>query len=153
MSAKERAKEWLIEWNSKHKLHPSQDECINSLAKLLAAPAPAELGADWPECKDFFDLMQYYRHAPVTDQTFVVKRYDLVKDWLRSQIAAYTQARPVPAGEGQTHRWKGEDHPAFNGSCCSCGWLCEGGHASTCRAEWETHVALKSAATAAQGEK
>ncbi len=43
------------------------------------------------------------------------------------------------------HKWKGDDHPAFNGSCCSCGWLCEGGHVSTCRAEWETHVALSQA--------
>ncbi len=31
------ARQWLIEWNNKRMLHPSQDSCIESLAKLLAA--------------------------------------------------------------------------------------------------------------------
>ncbi len=41
-----RAREWLIEWNSKQKLHPSQDECVASLAKLLGE------GQRWtcPDC-------------------------------------------------------------------------------------------------------
>ena len=31
----ERAREWLIEWNNKQALHPSQDKCIASLTALL----------------------------------------------------------------------------------------------------------------------
>ncbi len=31
------AREWLIEWNNKRMLHPSQDNCVESLANLLAA--------------------------------------------------------------------------------------------------------------------
>src|SRR6267378_3420807 len=37
----EQARDWLIEWNTKHKLHPSQDDCVNSLAAFLAT-APSE---------------------------------------------------------------------------------------------------------------
>lgn len=39
-----------------------------------------------------------------------------------------------------THRFMTQDGV---GQCCSCGWLCACGLRSTCRAEWETHVALE----------
>jgi hypothetical protein len=31
----EAARDWLIEWNNKQALHPSQDKCVTALAALL----------------------------------------------------------------------------------------------------------------------
>lgn len=34
------------------------------------------------ECKEFYDLMQAYRHAPITDQAAVIRAYEAVKAWI-----------------------------------------------------------------------
>jgi len=36
---------------------------------------------------DFFDLMQRYRMADMTDQEKVVNRFDAVKEWIRQNYA------------------------------------------------------------------
>jgi hypothetical protein len=42
-------------------------------------------GPGWPECKDFYDLMQAYRHWPLVDQKGTIERYEAVKSWLRDE--------------------------------------------------------------------
>lgn len=61
-------------------------------AESQPSPTPVQQAGDayepseqpWPDCKEFYDLMQFYRHAPVTDQAFVHERYELVMKWLRA---------------------------------------------------------------------
>ena len=36
---------------------------------------------------DFYDLMQSYRHTPMTEQDKTVERYEAVKDWIRQNYA------------------------------------------------------------------
>lgn len=36
---------------------------------------------------DFYDLMQAYRHTPMTDQDKTVERYEAVKEWIRQNYA------------------------------------------------------------------
>lgn len=43
------------------------------------------------EGKDFYDLMQAYRHTPIVDQHAVVENYETVKGYIREQIAALTE--------------------------------------------------------------
>ncbi len=38
---------------------------------------------DWPECEEFYNLMQAYRHIPFEHQKEVVAAYEAVKDWIR----------------------------------------------------------------------
>ncbi len=38
---------------------------------------------DWPECEEFYNLMQAYRHTPFEHQKEVVAAYEAVKDWIR----------------------------------------------------------------------
>jgi len=38
---------------------------------------------DWPECEEFYDLMQAYRHAPVSDHGRTIHCYWAVKEWIR----------------------------------------------------------------------
>lgn len=65
------------------------------LAKLLAAHATA-LSEDWPECEDFYNLMQLYRHSPVVRQGAVIEAYKEVKSWLREQVNTLLRSK---AGE------------------------------------------------------
>ena len=39
----------------------------------------------WPECREFYELMQAYRHAPLVDQTATIGAYESVKEWLRAE--------------------------------------------------------------------
>lgn len=58
---------------------------------------------DWPECREFYDLMQAYRHAPETDQTWVIVRYQNVQNFLRRKVNTMLAAAPQPAqAEGKT---------------------------------------------------
>jgi len=38
---------------------------------------------DWPECEEFYNLMQAYRHAPISDQGLTISSYEAVKEWIR----------------------------------------------------------------------
>jgi hypothetical protein len=38
---------------------------------------------EWPECEEFYNLMQQYRQTPHTDQEGVVAAYEAVKVWIR----------------------------------------------------------------------
>lgn len=49
---------------------------------LLSLPKSQE----WEEEK-FFNLMQEYRHAPLTNQAFVIEKYEAVKSFIHSTIA------------------------------------------------------------------
>lgn len=40
----------------------------------------------WPECREFYELMQAYRHASLWDQAETVEKYEAVKEWLRAEI-------------------------------------------------------------------
>ncbi len=48
----------------------------------LAEPEKAKNG-DWPECADFYALMQRYRHMQPVMTGEVVKAYESIKTWLR----------------------------------------------------------------------
>ena len=37
----------------------------------------------WPECEEFFNLCQHYRHAPIDDIEEVVANYEALKAWIR----------------------------------------------------------------------
>jgi predicted RNA polymerase sigma factor len=43
---------------------------------------------DWPECEEFYNLMQNYRHMPVVEIPSVVRAYEDVKKWLRQEVQA-----------------------------------------------------------------
>src|SRR5690242_6628866 len=48
----------------------------------------------WPECRDFYELMQRYRHTPITDQKVTIEAYEEIKAWLRSESKSqYAQAQ------------------------------------------------------------
>lgn len=36
---------------------------------------------------DFFDLMQAYRHTPISEQDKAVERFEAVKEWIRRNYA------------------------------------------------------------------
>jgi len=46
------------------------------------AESPPAKEAGWPECEEFYNLMQQYRHAPIDNQLEVVAAYEAVKGWL-----------------------------------------------------------------------
>ena len=56
---------------------------------LYAAPIPA-VPTGWPECEEFYNLMQKYRHAPIADQQGVCDAYQAVIDW----VAAAQEVKP-----------------------------------------------------------
>ena len=63
---------------------PTDDEI------MLGVTAPrADLPADWPECEEFYNLMQNYRHAASLPQGDVVRSYEAVKQWLRKEVCKY----------------------------------------------------------------
>lgn len=96
----------------KHKFSCSQVAQPAPSPSTPIVPGTAGLSADWPECKEFYDLMQYYRHAPVIDQPFTVKRYELVKEWLRSQVNALLgAAKPAERTVGQNDAAKAQSFP------------------------------------------
>lgn len=41
------------------------------------------MSKQWPECEEFYSLMQRYRHLPVTWQQEVISVYEEIKEWLR----------------------------------------------------------------------
>lgn len=47
---------------------------------------------DWPECEEFYNLMQAYRHARVVDQDATIAAYKDVKDWMRAEIERNREA-------------------------------------------------------------
>ena len=51
------------------------------------------LDNDWPECEEFYNLMQAYRHTPITEQRLTVENYEAVKEWLRNQVKEYALTR------------------------------------------------------------
>lgn len=59
-----------------------------------AAPVAAQSmsAPDWPECEEFYNLMQYYRHTPVTNPIEVHERYEDVKRWLREYASSSNAA-------------------------------------------------------------
>jgi hypothetical protein len=42
------------------------------------------MSAQWPECEEFYNLMQQYRHTAVDDFGGTISAYEAVKQWLRS---------------------------------------------------------------------
>jgi hypothetical protein len=40
----------------------------------------------WLESKEFYEVMQAYRHAHVVDQAFVSERFEAVKSFIRSRL-------------------------------------------------------------------
>ena len=38
----------------------------------------------WPEGREFYELMQAYRHAPLTDPAATCQAYEAVKAWVRN---------------------------------------------------------------------
>ena len=63
---------------------PTDDEI------MLGVTGPrADLPDDWPECEEFYDLMQSYRHASLLSQDGVVRAYEAVKQWLRKEVCKY----------------------------------------------------------------
>jgi hypothetical protein len=57
------------------------------------APASVGRGNDWPECEDFYNLMQVYRHTPLWDVRAVKEAYEKVKEWLRGHPNSYFMPR------------------------------------------------------------
>lgn len=66
-----------------------------------AAPATATLSEDWPECEEFYNLMQLYRHSPILKQGTVVEAYKEVKSWLRAQVNALLRQAAPASAEGE----------------------------------------------------
>jgi hypothetical protein len=50
---------------------------------------------DWPECEEFYNLMQAYRHTPVFDPALVIIHYEKVKEYLRMKVNEMLAAAPV----------------------------------------------------------
>jgi len=76
---------------------PPDRPTIRDLRDIPLFPAPSEQEMDgtlWPECKEFYELMQQYRHVAVSVPALVVDRYEAVKDWLRASRAAGEQSCP-----------------------------------------------------------
>ena len=42
----------------------------------------------WPECEEFYNLMQQYRYTPIENPIAVKQAYEEVKSWLRQKQAA-----------------------------------------------------------------
>lgn len=40
---------------------------------------------EWPECEEFYNLMQAYRHTPLVCDREVLENYKAVKAWLRRE--------------------------------------------------------------------
>lgn len=53
---------------------------------MQAAPSDSER-AEWPECEEFYELMQTYRHESFMNVLAVRQNYEAVKNWLRRELA------------------------------------------------------------------
>jgi hypothetical protein len=42
--------------------------------------------AAWLDSKEFYEVMQAYRHAYVVDQAYVAERFEAVKNFIRSRL-------------------------------------------------------------------
>ncbi|KKK59303.1 hypothetical protein LCGC14_3035720 [marine sediment metagenome] len=63
---------------------------VSDLEIMLGVTGPrADLPDDWPECEEFYNLMQHYRHMPIERQTEVVEAYEAIKQWLRKEVSRY----------------------------------------------------------------
>lgn len=61
-------------------------KCLGTNLLALAGVLNRSAGGpnDWPECEEFYNLMQYYRHFPLELGPVGAKdAYEAVKDWLR----------------------------------------------------------------------
>jgi len=54
---------------------------------------------NWPECEEFYNLMQAYRTAPFVDQTWVSVAYQKVQDFLRHEVNSMLAAAPQAEGD------------------------------------------------------
>ena len=41
---------------------------------------------EYLDSKEFFDLMQNYRHAPITQQVYVIRAYEEVKSYIIKMV-------------------------------------------------------------------
>lgn len=71
-------------------------EHITVLPEEQLQPASPSLSADWPECEEFYNLMQAYRHEPVGHVVTIKQNYEAVKSWLRDRLGA---AKPAAVQE------------------------------------------------------
>ena len=63
---------------------------VSDLEIMLGVTGPrADLPDDWPECEEFYNLMQHYRHAALLPEHDVANRYDVVKQCLRKEVCKY----------------------------------------------------------------
>lgn len=71
------------------------------------------MSESWPECEEFYNLMQAYRHAPVVDQAATVEAYEAVKRWLSATTIpeGYVLVPVESTGPMLNAAWK-----AINGS-------------------------------------
>jgi hypothetical protein len=46
---------------------------------------------EWPECEEFYNLMQTYRHSPFLEPYKVKAAYEEVKKWLRENPSSPTR--------------------------------------------------------------
>lgn len=44
--------------------------------------------SEWPECEEFYNLMQTYRHAKLVEPDRTVDAYNAAKKWLVNQLAS-----------------------------------------------------------------
>jgi hypothetical protein len=65
---------------------------------------PPQLPTDWLDSRDFYELMQAYRTAPLRDQSLVCDAFEAVKTAVRAQAALSSQA---PADERLAFALKG----------------------------------------------
>lgn len=68
---------------------------LQRAADALPSPAAVAGGVDPTDTKEFYLLMQDYRHAPVTDQEAACDAFDAVRAWIRARPA------PVAVAEWQ----------------------------------------------------
>lgn len=67
---------------------------LKAFGMEAAPPAPSDSErVDWPECEEFYNLMQAYRHTPVVHIAAVKQNYEAVKTWLRRALSS-EQAPP-----------------------------------------------------------
>ena len=63
---------------------------VSDLEIMLGVTGPrADLPDDWPECEEFYNLMQQYRHTPFNAPDEVLKAYRVIKRWLRKEVCRY----------------------------------------------------------------
>ncbi len=109
----------LVNWNVIHKHWESKgkhQEAIEYQGCLWTTipswAARASVSPDWPECEDFYNLMQLYRHMPVECPAEVKAAYEEIKSWLRGVASV---SLPVP-----TEPTKIKDCPEGWISCGPC---------------------------------